>query len=198
MVDKFFGQWYFIVLKQLSFLSKINVNFSREHGHEIRKGKRKLARPFSPKLPLHLVFRATQAKASYSLLTAKNRKLIERLLYRYASLYRIKIYRFQNVGNHLHVLAQTQQKNYTLARKDLNAFLRRFSGEAAMAIAHGKKGAAFGRFWDELVYSRIVTWGREFEAIKTYFIKNLFEAHGLWDRKRHSEWVLKTISTNTS
>jgi REP element-mobilizing transposase RayT len=161
-------------LKQLSFLSKINVNFSREHGHEIRKGKRKLARPFAPKLPLHLVFRAAKAKSAYSMLTVKNRRLVERLLYRYAAFYRIKIYRFQNVGNHLHILAQTEQKNYTLARKDLNAFLRRFSGEVAMAIAHGKKGAAFGRFWDELVYSRIVTWGREFEAIKTYLRRRDF------------------------
>ena len=40
-----------------------------------------------------------------------------------------------------------------------------------------------GRFWDQRVYSKIVSWGREFKNLEQYFIKNMFEAAGLLTRK---------------
>jgi hypothetical protein len=40
-----------------------------------------------------------------------------------------------------------------------------------------------GRFWDQTVYTRIMSWGREIRNLEQYFIKNLFEAAGLLTRK---------------
>jgi len=185
-------------MKQTSFLPKIDRLSFREFGGDLRKGKRKIARPFSQKLPLHVVFRSSHAKGDCSLLKLAHRKFIEAAIDRYARLYHIRIYRLQNVGNHLHVLLKTRTKSRDLARLELANFLRRFSGEVAMRITKAKKGSRFGRFWDELVYSRIVTWGREFNIIKSYFIKNLFEAHGVWNRKKFPTWRLMTIAADTS
>jgi REP element-mobilizing transposase RayT len=184
---------------QTSFLPKLDPSRTAYGGGK-EKGKRKAARPFSQKLPMHIVFRASQAKGEKSLLTSKNKRLVQNALEHYAKLYRIKIYRSINVGNHIHLLLQTQNKTYTLARTDLANFLRRFSGEIAMKVSGARKGAPLpqSRFWDELVYSRLVSFGREFERVSTYFIKNLFEAHGLWDRKKFPEWELVTIGNNST
>jgi REP element-mobilizing transposase RayT len=184
--------------KQTSFFPKLH---RIAHGHGLRKGKRKEARPFHPKLPLHVVWRSTHAKGKLSFLTPKNRDQIEKLLKLYAKLYRIKIYRFQNVGNHLHLLIKTEMNARIEAKKDLNKFMRRLTGEIAMKVTGAKKCAAFQkgaeRFWDELVYSRIVSFGADFKNVVKYFIKNLFEAHGVWNRKKFPEWELRTIEAES-
>jgi len=180
-------------MKQASFLPKIDKKLPRAHGGGIHHGKRKGARPFSPRLPLHVVFRALKAKGEYSLLRPAHKHFIEIVLARYSKRFHIKIYQMQNVGNHLHLILQTKTKSKDLARLELANFLRRLSGVIAMHITHAKKGQAFGKFWDELVYTRIVTFGREFNILQDYLIKNLFEAHALWNRKKYPDWSLITI-----
>lgn len=175
--------------KQESFLPRLGKK-TAEYGGGKEKGKRKIARPFSPKLPMHLVLRAAGAKGPLSLLTTQNKEAVEKLLHHYAKLCHIKIYRFQNVGNHIHLLIQTKAKQHALARSNLSAFLRLFCGQVAMKVSGGKKSHAYGRFWDDLVYSRLVTFGRDFKSVTQYFIKNLFEAHGLWNRKKFPDWQL--------
>ena len=167
----------------------------------MRKGKRKVSRPFDSKRPLHVVLRSTRARQEWSLLRPKNRVLIERLLKSCALLYGIKIHRFVNVGNHLHLMLSAsgahhpcaKNQRYLLARTDLASFLRQFAGSIAFKITKASKANPVGKFWDELVYSRIVSWGREFEIVMNYLIKNIFEAAGYWNRTKHPAWEFITL-----
>ena len=185
-------------VKQLSFLPKMHISTSLAYGGNTGRGKRKTARPFDPKRPLHVVLRSSRATKQWSMLKPRHRAWIEDMLKRCSKQYGIKIHRFVNVGNHLHLLLSAdgrshecaKSQRYTRARADLAAFLRHFAGSIAFHITGASKSNPVGRFWDELVYSRIVSLGREFETVMRYLIKNIFEAEGLWNRKKHPEWEL--------
>ena len=118
---------------------------------------------------------------------------MERLLKRYADLYNIHVYYHANVGNHLHLLIKTRSRSYSVAREQFQAFLRRFSGELAFQIMGAKKGDARGRFWDAIPFTRLIQWGSDFAGAKIYVFKNLFEAAGVWDRKKHPDWRIGSL-----
>ena len=162
---------------QLSFLPKVSV----AHGGELSIGKRKTARPLDPKRPLHIVMRSSRARGEWSLLRGRNRMHIQRIVDEAAAKHGVRIHRFVNVGNHLHLLVGARK------RAAFQNFLREISGRIAALVTGSRKthpiGAKGERFWDHLVYTRIVSWGRELKAVKTYFIKNIFEAEGLLTRK---------------
>jgi len=162
--------------KQFSFLPKLRLN----HGGDIDKNKRKIARPFSHKHAIHVVFRSVKARGTWSLLTRANERLVKQLLNTCAGRYHIKVYRFENVGNHLHLLIQTEARQYQTAKREFQGFLRQFAGEIAFRITGAKKSTPRGGFWEKRVYSRLVTWGREFRSLCDYFTKNFFESKGLW------------------
>ena len=90
----------------------------------------------------------------------------------------MRIYRYANVGNHLHLLVRSR------TRIAFKRFLKDLSGTIALIVTGAKKSQPLqGRFWDHLAYTRIVNWGRDFKIMELYFIKNLFEAAGLLTRK---------------
>ena len=177
---------YQLLMRQTSFLREFGKHVVA-HGSDINTGKRKEARPFSHKHPIHLVFRSSRAKGAWNLLLPKNARRVERVLKTCSEAYGIKVYRFVNVGNHLHVLVKTEARQRLQARENLASFLRRFAGEVAFQITGAKKGAGKGGFWDRLVYSRIVSWGRQYDIISLYFTKNFFESVGLWTGTWHVE-----------
>ena len=84
----------------------------------------------------------------------------------------MRIYRLENVGNHLHLLVKAP------TREAFQSFLRTVSGLGARLISGAKKGTARGKFWDAPAYSRVVAWGRAFKALQAYFDKNKLEAIG--------------------
>src|SRR4051794_31766319 len=114
--------------RQLSFLPPLKRVFDAQ----LRKGKRKTERPYFAHLPLHVTMRSARARGSRSLLRHKWRVLD--LLHRTAKRHRIEIYRFANVGNHLHLLITAKD------RMGLRAFLREFAGRVAMLITGSVKG----------------------------------------------------------
>ena len=144
-----------------------------EHGGETGKGKRKFARPIATRKPMHLVLRASRAVGDWNFLRKKNREQIEEILELISKRYGVKIIRFQNVGNHLHLLVQGK------SRVLLQSFLRTLPAKIALAITQAKKGNPQGRFFDEILFSRVVEWGRDFDRIVRYFRKNEFEAAGV-------------------
>jgi len=170
--------------KQFSFLPKLRL----DHGGDIRKNKRKIARPFSHKHAIHVVFRSAKARGTWSLLTRENERTVKKLLDTYAYKYHIKVYRFENVGNHLHLLIKTETRKFHTAKREFQGFLRQFAGEVAFIVTGAKKSTPKGGFWEKRVYSRLVTWGREFRAIGDYFSKNFFESKGLWAGKKDG-WI---------
>ncbi len=55
-----------------------------------------------------------------------------------------------------------------------------------MIVTGARKGNALKRpegaprgFWNQLVYTRIVSWGRDFKTVAQYVLKNLWEGFGV-------------------
>jgi REP element-mobilizing transposase RayT len=200
-----------------------------DHGGELSLGKRKEARPFDRRQALHVVLRSSQARGASSMLHPKHCNRIKHLLEKVKSHYKIRVYRYANVGNHLHLLIKAP------SRAAWQAFIRHFSGGLAMLVTGAKKCRALPRansnqsppransnqslpransnqslpranksttiataetlrgFWDHLVYTRLVSWGRDFNGVATYVLKNLWEGAGIEFRKflKHGYQVME-------
>ncbi len=162
----------------------------RAHGGELAKGKRKTQRPFDPKQALHVVLRSSKARGELSMLRPQHCNHIATLLDRLKKRWDVSVYRYANVGNHLHLLIRCR------SRVSWQGFIRELAGGVAMIVTGAKKGAALVRtktkdgavnaqrgFWDHLVFSRIVNFGRDFEGVALYVLKNLWEGCGVPVRK---------------
>lgn len=172
------------------FLPGLNAkSSSRAHGGEHALGKRKSARPFDPKQALHVVLRSSKAKGKLSMLSPQNCNHIETLLERLKKRWNVRVYRYANVGNHLHLLIRAR------SRAHWQGFIRELSGGIAMIVTGAKKGNRLKRvkatngseesrgFWDYLVFTRIVAFGRDFNGVARYVSTNLWESFGVPVRK---------------
>ena len=56
--------------------------------------------------------------------------------------------------------------------------LRTVAAVLARRVTGARRGNAVGRFWDAPAYSRLLTWGREFAAVRGYCARNRLEAIG--------------------
>ena len=163
------------------------------HGSNLRQGKRKIARPLDPKRTIHLILKSSQARGERSLLQPRYTKRIQLLIEQVAKQYGIKIYQFANVGNHLHLLVKTQ------TRLEFQNFLRVITGKIAILVTQAKKGQKRGKFWDGLSFTRVVNWGKDFDRLVKYFIKNQIESFGYGTDfakalVKHGYVILKTDS----
>ncbi|MCM2278658.1 MAG: transposase [Oligoflexia bacterium] len=156
------------------------------HGGDHAVGKRKERRPFDPKQALHVVLRSSKARGEHSLLHPRHRNHVLALVNRLKARRGIAVYRYANVGNHLHLLIRAK------TRADWQGFIRELSGGIAMIVTGAKKGNALPRarrselpesaqrgFWDGLAYSRIVSFGPDFRNVAQYVLMNLWEAAGV-------------------
>jgi REP element-mobilizing transposase RayT len=127
---------------------------------------------------MHLVLRSSQARGERSFLRPGRARLIERLVRKQAREKGVRIYRFANSGNHLHLLVLPR------SRRDYRAFVRAISGLIARLALGAERGrpkqAQGGRFWDARPYTRIVEWGRAFHVACSYVRLNQLEASGFW------------------
>ena len=149
------------------------------HGGEPSIHKRKTARPFAPKAPVHLVLRSARAKGVWSLLHRKNKAKITSMIYVYADRFKVHVYRAANVGNHIHLLVKAED------RKNLADFLRVLAGRIAVIVTGAQKAGYFkgvfhkgkkiGKFWDYLYWSRLVNWGADFYQVRKYVLANELE-----------------------
>lgn len=112
---------------------------------------------------MHLVMRAEAARGRWSFLRKENAQKIRTLVSAFGKRWQVRVYEAGNGGNHLHLLVRGQ------TRGGIRNFLRALSGAIAMAITGAKKGNPLSkRFWDKLLFTRIVEWGRAFEIAKSY------------------------------
>lgn len=160
-------------LRQLSLLPPPSL----EHGGAIRKGRRKIARPFDPKRALHVVMRSDRARGDWSFLHPKNKGRVHALAEILATRAGVRVYRWANAGNHLHFLVKAP------SREALTTYLRMLGGLLARLVTGARKGRPVGKFWAALTYSRVVGFGREFTRVKDYLAKNTLEALG-FDRQK--------------
>jgi REP element-mobilizing transposase RayT len=113
------------------------------------------------------------------MLQSRNCDLIHRFTEDLAKHWGVRLYRYANVGNHIHLLIRVP------SRSVWQRFLRELTGGIAMIVTAATKGQALkknetGRgFWDHLAFTRIVHFGRDFKNMGNYLIKNLFESAGV-------------------
>jgi REP element-mobilizing transposase RayT len=158
--------------RQILLFSNVQLNTRTEHGGSTRRGRRKIARPVATRRPMHVVLHSTRAAGPWSLRKRKADIAIRAAMRALASSHGIRIYEFANAGSHLHLLLRAKH------RRSFQDFLRAFAGVIARRITGACRGRAVGRFWDELAYSRVVSWGREFGSVRDYVIRNELETLG--------------------
>lgn len=161
---------------QLEFFKSAPKHFGGEH----LIGKRKSARPIALKSPMHVVMRSQLARGQWSMLHPRHAKHVRAITETLARKHGIRLDQFANVGNHLHLLVRARQ------RRPFQRFLRELAGALAMMITGARKGVE-QKFWDARAFTRIVEWGRDLRNLEIYFIKNMFEAAGLFGRKAKAQ-----------
>lgn len=143
----------------------------KDHGGDLRKGKRKSLRPIATDRPLLLTFKSEKAKGKWSFL--RREREVQAEVYEAAERFKVKIRRYANVGNHLHIVVQAKR------RWQIQSFLRVLPQSVMFLITGARKGNPIGKFWTQLVWSRIVEWGRDWRNVCRYIDKNLWEAAGV-------------------
>jgi hypothetical protein len=140
-------------------------------GGSLIKGNARVARPISVKRPMHLVMRSTLAKGERSLL--RRSQTIEKLVHRLGRTKGVKVYRYANSGNHLHLVILPKSRNAYFA------FIRAVSGLIPRLILGVQRGKPLKlKFWDTLPYTKIIEWGRQFKRAHWYVLQNRLEAEG--------------------
>ena len=160
------------------------------HGGEKTKGKRKLRRPLATKKWMHLVLKSKAAKGELSMLSPKHAKEVTKLIRDKARKFNIELKEFVNMGNHIHF--QFRMKS----REKFQNFLRAITCLIARLVTGAKRGIKFGRFWDGLAFTRIVTSIDELVRLEGYLQANLIERrHGYQARAVYlqalNKWIKK-------
>ena len=138
-----------------------------EFGGSLNLGKRKSTRPFDSKRPIHIVLRSTKAVGKFSLYHQKFKSHVNALTFDLASKHNLRIYNFVNSGNHLHLLLKSKNKS------DLQKFFRELTSKIALMVYKG-----LGKFWTSIVYTKLISWGRQFENVYNYILQNELETWG--------------------
>jgi len=187
-------------MKQQSFFKAK----SKAHGGEHSINKRRSKRPLNTKQALHVTLRSEFAQGHRSLIKHKNH--INYVIRKAANLFNIHVYEKAICGNHLHLLIKggkkVQIQNFfrvvagPIAQEILRQFpLTQANREDYRGGAPGnsngggaprkskknsekKKGCKKNqrKFWQLLIYSRIVSWGKEFKTVTQYILRNTLEA----------------------
>ncbi len=131
------------------------------------KNKRKSQRPLSTKLPIHLVLRSHSAK-----IFLPSQRSLEIRMKKLAEKYYIRIYSLSLNWSHVHLVLKVN------TREDYKRFIRHLT--SSLALLAKKKEKIF----EFRPYTRILTWGREFETILNYIRLNDLEAFGFLNRKK--------------
>lgn len=141
-----------------------------QHGGVKTKGFRKLERPLSTRKWIHLVLKSDKAKGHLSFLLPKNQQMVRQILREKSKKFGVKIADGANVGNHLHLKIKIQN------RESFQKFLKSMTCLIARKITGARKGHKFGRFWQGLAFTRVLTSSLEELNLKGYIKANRIEA----------------------
>jgi len=160
---------------------------SKEFGGSLLKGNPREARPLVTKRPMHPVLRSTLATGDKSFLNPSRARKIKWLVHRIGKQVGVKVYRYANSGNHLHLVILAR------SRPAFIKYVKSISGLIARLTMGTERGSPLGRkFWDARPFTKIIEWGREFRALSNYVLQNTMEALGFVaytprKRKNHSQ-----------
>jgi REP element-mobilizing transposase RayT len=153
--------------------STFGTGVKAQHGGISRTGQRKTSRPLEPTLPLYVVLRSSRARGKWSLARPPIRTAVKETLRALSARHGIKIFEFSNGGDQVHLLLRAQ------SRASFQAFLRAFAGLVARQVTGARKGKPSGRFWDALTYSRVLSWGEEFDLVRSLLLGGDLDALAL-------------------
>lgn len=154
---------------QLSLTEPSDLKYikRRTHGGVSLKKRRKIRRPLVPGAITHVVLKSSKAKGNLSFY--KHKILVHSLMKEKAKKFFIEVHDFVNMGNHLHIKVRFKD------RHRFQKFLKSFTALLARKITGARKGHKFGRFWDGLVYTRVLLTKIEELGLKAYFEGNHLE-----------------------
>ena len=136
-------------------------------GSLLKNSHAKTGRPLDSKLPIHLTLRTHKSvlRLYKTLLVVDN--LVEKICKKHG----VALYKYANVGNHLHMVIKIPQ------RRRWNAFIRELTGRIAQLV-RGKLHFE-GEFWKQRPFTRLVPgWGKAFQIAKDYVYLNWCEGEG--------------------
>lgn len=122
------------------------------------KGRRKTSRPLSKRRPIHFVLKLKRHDLF------KQRKILESELTKLSQRFGLSLYGIAVNFDHVHFIAKIP------ARSAYNAFIRALTANLARKIGKG--------LWSLLPFSRILSWGRDYQQVKNYLKKNREEVTG--------------------
>lgn len=157
-------------------------------GSLLKNSHAKVPRPLSSKQALHIVLRSDFAEGPRSML--KYERIIRNTLLKLGRKHGVKVYRVANAGNHLHLLVRFTK------RRGFQNFLRGSTGLIARKVMQTERGPACiankskaepattkKTFWTQRPFTRIVSWGRDFDSTLAYIKLNALESLGFISRK---------------
>lgn len=164
---------------QTELLPKKDLKFIKRytHGGTNLKKRRKIKRPLIPGAITHVVLKSSKAQGELSFYKHKN--LVNKLLKEKSKKFFVEIKDFVNMGNHLHIKVKFKDP------KRFQQFLKSYTALLARMITGAKKGRKFGRFWDGLAYTRILTSKIEDLGLKVYFEGNHRQRELGYDERVH-------------
>lgn len=153
-------------LMQLNLIPQKNLRSikARSFGGCNLKKRRKVERPLQEGLIHHVVFKSRKAQGSLGFYRHKN--LVNSLLKERSKKFFVEVLDFVNMGNHLHLKVRFKD------RKHFQNFLRTFAAILARKITGAHRSNSFGKFWDGMVFTRIITSKLEELGLKLYFEGN--------------------------
>ena len=182
--------------KQLALFEYFGMQDTRkkygrtQHGGALHRHHRKEFRPLSTRRWIHLVLKSDKAYGALSFLNSRNQLVIKKLLADRAKRFGIKIADYANVGNHLHLKIKIS------SRENFAKFLKSVTAQIARLVTGARKGKPFGRFWQGLAFTRILTTSLEELNLKGYIEANRREAAGSRQArenflKQFNSWVYR-------
>jgi len=153
-------------MKQSSFFPKpISA-----HGGELALGRRKALRPLARRKPIHLVLKSKRNLLAQGSLLQQDTK-------RFAAKFGLRVYDSAIAKDHLHLVVMIP------GRREYSAFIRALTGLLARKLGKG--------LWSLLPFSRVASWGKEFQTLLKYLEQNRLEAEGVMPYQKRSDWYRK-------
>jgi len=164
-------------MRQLGF--SFQNDYKKEFGGSLLKGKRKSVRPLSTKKPIHLILKCT----GKSVFNPSNRKL-ENLIRYQANKYGIKVYEVALNWTHVHLLIKLPSREaYVAFIRTVTSLIVSFASKAKDMNLKAK-GLDLKSIFDLRPYTKILSWGKQFQRVIEYLELNTLEALGLIVRKK--------------
>ena len=127
-------------------------------------------RPRGTKEAMHLVLRSDRARGPKSLL--KYDRVVRSVIGKLASRHGVRIYRIVNAGNHLHITLK-------LSKQFLwHGFISGLTGGIARVLQYKRENSKQG-FWNSRPFTRLISWGRDYDIVKDYHTLNQLESDGV-------------------